>query len=554
MPNITKIKLDTTSYDVKDLKNVEIFNNITDLKNSDLKIGYKAKIKGTNSLYEIIENQNITIDKYYYIELNNGLIAHQLIEENIIYPELYDNPDEIEALKEVINFTCELINSKKENYEIILNKIYDFTNKFINLKKYVTSNTLTINGNNVGGFKKDDAEYLFIKDSNIDYITDLTFKNVCFYGNKTKSIIFNSPDFINITINECLFNNWGVITSTENSTNKYIQNINLINSTIRGGFFDLFIFSGCYQLNIKGNTIEHRTNSYVINQINDDTTYNKCFKLNMINNLIEGFYENSGICNLYRIENIIINNNYFESMPNTIKLESHLNYGTLEINGNRLHETRDYENAGLLNISPYNNQFNMLPNINISNNTINNTYGIYFNTTSLKSSQNINKTILFNNNDVYNGINSQYSINGNKTHSPFNVIPFIINETNGINKHTRDIVINSNDTIKYSFNKTNNEIEYTITYILQGGSFTALSMSTQNIIAQRKSYEIFYDIDIYYDDILTSSVLTSSISILNNFRYGSPNNKIQLTSLYNSNNSASNNLIVSNAQIIGNRG
>lgn len=464
------------------------------------------------------------------------VLENKLINE--IDPENELGNNDYEKLQNAINKSISLLKNKVKCI-IKLNRIYDITGYTLTVDKPVTREKLIITGSK-GGIRKNDKGFIFKKGS-VDYVTDIELRDTNILSiTPSTTNIFKSPDFINVTISRCKIENINIIVDSE----MYMQNIHLDDSLVTGGSGDLFRAGGFYGLFLKGNTIEHRTNGYVINQLdraNDELLYNRCFNIDVTNNLIEGFTD-GGIANLYRIGKVNISNNYFEAMVNNIVLYGRDTIGSLIISNNRLFvgasQVNVYGNRGFLNIMT-----NIYPNITINSNMIENSLLLFLNEEFNKTS----KIIAMGNDVVSANISNGFTSNQTNGNPQINRFPLItLTSDNDVNTYDRTIVLISD--VEYS--KTITIDDGVVILTLLNGLLKSNVTKTLNVNSGRNNVEVAYGVSIHLDDVISNQVVNDNIDLVNMYRNGSGESKKMILKVNNiTDNVISNVMIVSTALI-----
>lgn len=459
---------------------------------------------------------------------------------NEIDPDNFIGRNDYEKLQNAIDEAIKLITSKTKCV-IKLNRVYDITGNTLTINKPVTREKLIITGLH-GGIRKNDSGFMFQK-GNVDYVTDFELRDTSILSTTPSSTnIIESPDFINVTFSKCKIENINIIVDSET----YMQNIHVDDCLITGGSGDLFRAGGFYGLFLKGNTIEHRTNGYVINQRDIDdaiSIYNRCFNIDVTNNLIEGFTA-GGIANLYRITKVNISNNYFEAMINNIVLNGRDEIGSLIISNNRLFvgasQIATYGNRGLLNI--VNSKY---PNITMNGNMIENGLLIFLSgeTEFSKTS----KIITMGNDVVSANLSSGFTSNQTYGNPQINRFPLIaLSADNDINRYDRTIPVISDVEYSKTLVVDGNEVVLT----LLNGLLKATATKQASVLTGRNNVSITYGVPIHLDDMISNQIVNDNVDLVNMYRLGAGNSKVLNLKLKNETaNTIDNVLIVSTAII-----
>lgn len=427
---------------------------------------------------------------------------------NVIDPDDFPG-DDLQKIQSAINQVNENTKSK-ETTILQLNRIFDITNNSIKVNKPVNREKLIITGLN-GGIVKNDDGYIFEK-TDTSYVTDIEIKDTTIRGT-TGTKLFKSPDFINVSINNCKLENFDTLVDSET----YMQNIHLTNSLITGGNGDLFIGCGFYGLFITGCTIEHRKGYVVKQTVKDGNMYDSCYFVDMTHNLIEGFIE-GGIAYLKKISKVNICNNYFENMINAITLDTIVNNGVLSVDNNRYFigtsQVANYGKKGLINILT-----NTYPDIHAHCNIVENCYLL-----NISNGFSVTKKINLNCNDVTNSnTTDEYTENGNNKNHEINIFP-LVPTSEGVNKYQRTIVVISDK--RYSKKLTVNEDDVRLS-VLNGEIHS--SVSTNKLIgASTTNLNIYFGVPVYSDDLTDIQVFSQSIDVTSKYRFGSGDEKYLL--------------------------
>ena len=463
------------------------------------------------------------------------LLQNKLVNE--LDPEEFDGESDFEKLQNAINRAIELI-SNKIKCVVKLNRIYDITGKSLRINKPITREKLVITGL-YGGIRKDDEGFMFKKGS-YDYVTDFELRDTNILSiTPSKTNVIKSPDFINVTFSKCKIENINIIVDSE----MYMQNIHLDDCLVTGGSGDLFRANGFYGLFLKGNTIEHRTNGYVINQrdvVDGESIYNRCFNIDVTNNLIEGFTD-GGIANLYRITKVNISNNYFEAMVNNIVLNAKDEIGSLIISNNRLfvgvNQVTTYGTRGFLNVIS-----SIYPNITMNSNMIENSHLIFMNGEFSRNSK-----IIAMGNDVVSA-NTSNGFTSNQTYGnpQINKFPLItLTSDNTINKYDRNIVLISDIEYSKTLNGDGNDVVLT----LVNGLIKSIVTKNVSVNPGRNNVALSYGVPIHLDDMISNQVVNDNVDLMNQYRVGSGNSKQLNLKLHNVSDTITNVLITSTAII-----
>jgi len=496
----------------------------------------------SNEIRELLDTMQFTgeLDSIITETLLGDL---KVLENKLIYeidPEELPGKCDYEKLQNAIDKAILLITNKTKCV-VKLNRVYDITGNTLKVDKPITREKLIITGP-TGAIKKDDKGFIFTK-GKYDYVTDIELRDTNILSITPSSTnIFKSPDFINVTISRCKIENINIIVDSE----MYMQNIHVDDCLITGGSGDLFRANGFYGLFLKGNTIEHRTNGYVINQrdvTNEESIYNRCFNIDVTNNLIEGFTD-GGIANLYRIGKVNISNNYFEAMINNIVLYARDEIGSLIINSNRcfvgVGQIETYGPRGFLNVMT-----SLYPNITINSNMIENTHLIFFNGDANFSKS--SKIIAMGNEVVSSNLSNGFTSNQTYGNPQINKFPLIeLTSDNDVNKYERNIVLISD--VEYSKSLNINGDQVTLT--LLNGLIKSTVTKTISANAGRNNVSVAYGVSANLDDVVSTQVVNDNVDLMNMYRLGDGNSKTMNLKLNNISSNTINNVSVVSTLII----
>lgn len=428
---------------------------------------------------------------------------------NILDPDDFYGLDDIEKLQAAINQAN--TNSKVRETTIIqLNRVYDITGNSIKVNKPVNREKLIITGLN-GGIVKSDSGYVFNK-NNTDYVTDIEIKDTTIRGTKGTKL-FKSPDFINVTINNCKLDTIDTIVDSDT----YMQNIHVNNSLITGGNGDLFKACGFYGLFITGNTIEHRKGYVIKQEYVAGNMYDSCYFIDMVHNLIEGF-TSGGIAYLKKIHKVNISNNYFESMKDNIMIDSNNNMGALSVDNNRLYvgsgDMASYQTKGLINILT-----RTYPDIHAHSNKVENCYLI-----NITKGFSINKKINLASNDVnHANKNDDFHENGTNQNHEINTFP-LIPTTDSLNKYERTITVISDK--KYTKNLTIEGKDVRLS--LMNGEIISSVSGTEKMGVNLNNASLYFGVPVFADDLTDVQIFSQNINLMTKYRFGAGNDKYLL--------------------------
>lgn len=445
--------------------------------------------------------------------------------ENEIDPDNMFGLTDSSKLQAAIDKALELI-EEGQKCTIKLNHIFDITGENITINKPVNREKLIITGDN-GGLIKNDSGYMFVK-GETSYVTDMEIKDTTIKGvSGTK--LFKSPDFINVTINNCKIENFDCLVDSDS----YMQNIKLINSLVTGGEGNLFNGCGFYGLFINHNTIEHRSGYVIYQNIVGGNMYDSCYFIDMTDNLIEGFYK-GGIAHFKKVHKVNISNNYFENMKENIVLNTSNNLGILSVDNNRLYvgsgDMDLYGVKGLINLLT-----NKYPEIHAHSNRIENCYLL-----TINNGFSVSKKINLASNCVANSnVNTDFSENGDNKNHEINVFP-LIEVSNNINKYERTIPVISD---KYYTKKlTINENDVRLS-LINGEINSSVSIS-QVFGVGITNVNLYFGVPVYSDDITDIQLFSQNVGIRSKYRFGSGDDKYLLAVGVNETNSTQNATII----------
>lgn len=546
-------------YKVKDKKAIRYYNTIADMKaDTTLKEGMFVKTKGYLSIndggdcyYYIREINNDSVDESNIIEITNTQLVAVKLNTLIINPDHFNGENDTEKLQNAINYASDLYSNGETSIKINLSRIYTITEKlYINYDNKRLPFIITSSNN--GGIYSTINDLLF--DTTKSNISDLVFDGLVFRSTNGSGLsIIPSPKFINVLFNNCTFKYVDKLLYTDT----YLQSISLNKCLITGGNGNFIEFCGSYYLNITNCIIEQRNDKYLVYQNwSTDTMYNRQFFTNILNNIIEGFNASNetGFINITSYELINICENYFENMKNLIVHDGKSFDGVLNIKNNRLYQGGTMTNLnqkGLLYLKPYSPQNFRFGDVNFEGNKVYNTYAIYFNDTAI-----INKYNLINyiGNKVKNTFNHGYKINNLESNSPFNILPVVsLTAENVSSKYSRDRIINNDKAITWEETLTIDNKMYTVYFTLLNGIFTVHTNLQADINTSITYVDLYFGIDIFLDDLISTSCRGDNSSILTSGRNGSINGKYLRCNLINSNAQTST-TVIGTVQLIGRRG
>lgn len=518
------------------LKKIKHFNSVADMKaDTTLEatyyvktLGYYEANDGGGADYLIREATAEDIDDGGSIHfISNGLVAELISDKPfVIKPELLSGTTDQEILQKAVDLACS-INNSDIPVTIELNRIFNIETA-ISVNKETNRVKITFNGINGGGIKKVTSGEMFIKTNS--YVSDIDFSNVRFSSqNSSGVIIMKSPDFINIYFNNCTFTN--IDTAIYSET--YLQSISFRNCLVTGGSGHFINTLGAYYLNIDNSIIEHRTAGFLINQRDEENTYNRLFFVTVTNNLIEGFSQTEGgFTNICRINEFSVCNNYFEGLYRVIELNAINTAGQLNIENNRFFANSNYpqETGGFVYMNTDSTGIFKAPTISFKGNRVENTYAFFFNKEEFD--YNTGSKINYDNNSIINTFTGTYSYKDIDTNLPFNILPMIkTTEAGAKSKYQRHVTVITSDRYNWQETLTIDEITYDIYFINDKYNFRVEARTTISKIT--KDYLItpfYFGVDIYFDDIVSVTAINPYVNVLNACRYGNTNSKyINLT-------------------------
>ena len=471
------------------------------------------------STYEIaVKNGFAGTEKEWLEQLPNLFVDKPFV----VNPELTSGETDQEKLQKAVDLACS-INNNDVPVTIELNRIYNIDSS-LTINKEVNRVKLTFNGLNGGGIRKNTSGELFVSDNSS--VSDVDFYNVTFVSeNESGLIIMKTPTFYNIYFNNCVFRN--VDTAIYSET--YLQSISFRDCLVTGGKADFINVAGAYYLNIDDCIIEHRKGGFLINQIDNDNTYNSMFFVTITNNLIEGFSTSEGgFANIYRIQEFSVCNNYFEGLYRTIQLNSKVSQGQLNVENNRLFVGTSYakENGGFIYINTDEEDKFKVPSINFKGNCVANTYAIFFNAEEINNYPS-NSRIYYDNNYVYNTFTSTYTYASTSTNLPFNVLPVVkITDENAISKYSRNFIVITGEQLSWTDTVETNGNTYVVKYkSVNYQYFAETKLILATIPTEHKITKFYFGIDIYIDDIVSVSAINNYVNVENYVRLGDVNNK-----------------------------
>lgn len=505
--SVSNMKLDTT------LENAYIVQTL----------GYYAANDGGAADYKIREKTEDDVEDGRSIHfLDNGLVAELITSKPfVVNPDLIGGETDQERLQKAIDYACS-VNTKDVPITIELNRIYNIDSS-LTINKETNRVKITFNGLNGGGIRKNTSGELFVKTDST--VSDIDFYNVRFSSqNSSGLIIMKSPDFINIYFNNCTFTN--IDTAIYSAT--YLQSISFRNCLVTGGSGHFINTLGAYYLNIDNSIIEHRKSGFLINQRDEENTYNRLFFVTITNNLIEGFSQTEGgFSNICRINEFSVCNNYFEGLYRVIELNAINTAGQLNIENNRFFANSSYPQGtgGFVYMNPDSTGVFKAPTISFKGNRVENTYAFFFNKEEFD--YNTGSKINYDNNSIINSFTGTYAYKDIDTNLPFNILPMIkMTEAGAKSKYQRHVTVITSDRYNWQETLTIDGTTYDVYFINDKYNFRVESRTTISKIT--KDYLItpfYFGVDIYFDDIVSATAINPYVNVLNACRYGNANSK-----------------------------